>query len=335
MPASRRQMTPEYPTPPMRGGTPGSSSASGPGSAPSPEPNPEPVCGRFAPSPTGELHFGSLVAALASYLNSRAHHGKWLLRLDDLDQPRVVRQTLHSIPRCLAAHGLHWDDAIIVQSQRRKLYLDALGELDQRHSTYPCTCSRTAIASIAKRGAMGMIYPGTCRNRAITGPAARRVISGDTVIEFADLVQGPVSLRLADLLGDFVLCRADGTIAYHLATAVDDSLDGITEVVRGADLLEGTACQIHVQRLLGKPSPRYGHVPVAVNRARRKLSKLTSAPPLDTRRAANNLCAALEFLNQQPPADLPDHGVGGVLAWGLANWRLSAIGPQRQLTVTG
>ena len=244
--------------------------------------------GRFAPSPTGPLHFGSLVAALASWLDARAAEGRWLVRIEDLDPPRAVPGAADEILRTLDRLGLGWDGPVLYQSRRSASYEAALESLD----TYWCGCTRREIAdsSIGRATDGAQIYPGTCRTGLAPGktPRALRLRTGGEEIAFTDRVQGPQRQILEREIGDFVLLRADGQFAYQLAVVVDDAEQGVTDVVRGADLLDSTPRQIFLQRLLGYPMPRYLHVPAAVNQAGEKLSKQTGArlaPAHRTRRA--------------------------------------------------
>lgn len=277
--------------------------------------------GRFAPSPTGPLHFGSLVAAVASWLDARASKGRWLVRIEDLDRPREQPGAAEAILRALEGLGLYWDDEPVFQSVRGARYAAALDRLQVQ--SYWCGCTRREIADsslgIAADGAR--IYPGTCREGIGEGKTARslRLKVGPERIAFDDRVQGRQVQSIATEVGDFVLKRADGLVSYQLAVVVDDAEQGVTDVVRGADLLDSTARQIYVQRLLGFATPRYLHVPVAVNAAGEKLSKQTGAAPLsDPQRA---IAEALRFLGQA--ADTLDAAVGA--------WRVAAIPPVRSL----
>ncbi len=248
--------------------------------------------GRFAPSPTGPLHFGSLVAALASYLDARYHEGgRWLVRIEDVDEPRTVPGAADSILRCLEAYGMEWDGPVVYQSRRKDLYRAALAALGSH--AFPCGCSRVPG-----------IYPGTCRNGLPPGKAARawRLRVDDAVISFVDRVRGPQTDVLAETTGDFVLLRADGYFAYQLAVVVDDADQGVTDVVRGEDLLYSNGRQILLQRLLGYPTPRYAHIPVVRDASGEKLSKQTLAPPVDERGDEATLREALAFL-RVPHAD--------------------------------
>jgi glutamyl-Q tRNA(Asp) synthetase len=262
--------------------------------------------GRFAPSPTGPLHAGSLVAAMASYLDAKAHRGIWRVRIEDIDEARTVPGSAEAILDCLQKLGMEWDGEIVWQSRRHSLYQAAYDKLGSH--AYPCGCSRRDIADsrtgVASDGAA--IYPGLCRNGLPAGKVQRalrlRVPNADdpaSLIQFEDRWQGPISQNLAKEVGDFVLKRADGFWAYQLAVVVDDAEQGITDIVRGVDLLDSTARQIYLQRLLGFPTPRYLHVPVVVNDRGEKLSKQTGALPLNTSDPLEELYAAARFLQLQ------------------------------------
>lgn len=269
--------------------------------------------GRFAPSPTGPLHFGSLVAALASWLDARAVRGRWLVRIEDLDAPRQQPGAADLILRTLERLGLAWDGPVAYQSVRAPLYQAALETL--RQQAYWCGCTRREIADssldLASDGAL--IYPGTCRQGLPSGKAARalRLRTGSEAIAFRDRVQGRQSQALGAEVGDFVLYRADGQFAYQLAVVVDDAEQGVTDVVRGADLLDSTARQIYLQRLLGVPTPRYLHVPIALHADGDKLSKQTGARPLDPVQRDRLVREALRFLGQPATPDLEE----AVAAW--------------------
>lgn len=283
--------------------------------------------GRFAPSPTGPLHFGSLVAALGSFLEARRRNGEWLVRIEDLDVPRVVPGAADAILRALERCELFWDDPVLYQSQRTEAYRVALECLSSTGLAYPCTCSRRELATNPRSGDGSPIYPGHCRAgvRQPTRPRAIRLRTTDTPLVFRDAVQGERRQRLATEVGDFVVCRADGLFAYQLAVVVDDAAQGITQVVRGSDLLDSTPRQIYLQRLLGAPTPEYAHLPVVVDRQGRKLSKQTRAPPLDPRDPAPALWAALRFLGQNPPADLRREPPSTILAWARVHWQLERV----------
>jgi glutamyl-Q tRNA(Asp) synthetase len=256
--------------------------------------------GRFAPSPTGPLHFGSLVAALASYMEARAAKGKWLLRMEDLDRPREQPGAADQILRALERLGFEWDGPVLWQSARLERYRAVLEDLQRRGFAYPCGCSRKELedSTLAIDGAK--VYPGTCRHGLAPGkrPRAVRLRTHAAPIAFADRIQGVIEQRVEREVGDFVLRRADGVIAYQLAVVVDDHDQGVTDVVRGADLLDSTARQIHLQRILGARTPRYAHVPVAIDAAGQKLSKQTSATPIDLANPGRELARARRFLGQ-------------------------------------
>ena len=282
--------------------------------------------GRFAPSPTGPLHTGSLVAALASYLDARAHHGRWLIRIEDIDEARTVAGAAEDIIQTLAAFGMRSDGEILWQSARQIRYSDAFDKFGS--AVYACACSRKEIAdsrlTLAADGAV--IYPGTCRNGLAPGrtPRAWRVrvpaaTDPNSLIQFDDRWQGLISENLAEHVGDFVLKRADGFWAYQLAVVVDDAEQGVTDIVRGADLLESTARQIYLQQLLGFSTPRYLHVPAVVNDRGEKLSKQTGAQPLDVRNPINALMEAAEHLGltlSHTPSSVDEFWSLAIPAWG-------------------
>ena len=280
--------------------------------------------GRFAPSPTGPLHFGSLVAAVASWLDARAQGGEWLVRVEDVDETRTVPGADREILAQLAAFGLRHDGEVVWQSRRKALYEDALRRLDAGGLLYRCRCSRREIADSAVAGPDGPVYPGTCRGLALDAstPGADRVRTEGGAIEFTDRVQGRIVQDVAREIGDFVLKRRDGLHAYQLAVVVDDAVQGVTDVVRGADLLASTPRQILLQRLLGYSTPRYLHVPVATDERGEKLSKQHLAAPLDTAHASEALEAALEFLGQEKvTAGAPQ----AMLAAAASRWDASRI----------
>ena len=278
--------------------------------------------GRFAPSPTGPLHFGSLVAAVGSYLDAKHHHGIWLVRMEDLDTPRCVPDAADEILRTLDAFGLHSDEPIIYQSRRTSAYEEALHKLQDDGKVYPCCCTRKEIADSALSGIEGPVYPGTCRDGIPANREGRawRVRTNSKSVKFEDPLQGYIAQNLEAEIGDFVVKRADGLIAYQLAVVVDDAFQNITHIVRGADLLASTPRQIYLQRLLGLPTPHYMHLPIAVNAAGEKLSKQTLAAPMDTSQPAAGLLRVLNFLQQRPPADLDKYDVKTVLDWAIQNW---------------
>lgn len=279
-------------------------------------------CGRFAPSPTGPLHLGSLLAAVGSYLAARAAGGRWLVRIEDIDPPRVVPGAADAILRSLEAHGLRWDGQVLWQSRRTAAHHAALDRLREAGLLYPCACTRRELAAVARAGVDGPVYPGTCRAGLPPGRSARawRLRVADTRIEFRDAIQGTQAQHPARAVGDFVLQRADGLIAYQLAVVVDDAFQGVTQVVRGIDLLGSTARQIYLQQCLDLPRPDYAHLPLLVDRQGMKLGKQTGAHPLDDRHAGANLRQVLTALQLPPPDDLLGAPPAELLRWATAHW---------------
>lgn len=284
--------------------------------------------GRFAPSPTGPLHFGSLVAAVASWLDARAAGGEWLVRVEDLDQPRCVPGAEDSILRTLEVCGLDWDGEVARQRDRCEHYAQALEMLKRSGDAFACGCTRREIADsrTGERAAGEVPYPGTCRNGLRLGRAVRawRLKVNEGVVRFRDRLQGEQAQDVLGEVGDFVLQRADGIWAYQLAVVVDDTAQGITDVVRGADLLSSTPRQIALQRALELETPRYLHVPAAANARGEKLSKQTLAPEAGVR----DLPAVLRFLGLTPP---PDAQGRELLVWAVGQWDVSSL-PARQST---
>lgn len=286
--------------------------------------------GRFAPSPTGPLHFGSLVAATGSFLDARSQGGDWLVRMEDLDPPREVAGAADSILQTLEVYGLHWDGPVVYQSAREQHYIEALTCLDTAEQIYPCSCSRNDIAQARPAGKPAGFYPGTCRNGAAPNQKARsiRVRTHESDINFNDRLQGQQQEWLADTCGDFLLRRADGLTAYQLAVVVDDAEQGITHIVRGADLLESTARQIYLQQLLEFRIPSYMHLPMAVNAQGEKLSKHTHAQPVSDRHCSQTLCAALSFLGQPLDASMEMANLDEIWQWAIDHWDTDAL-PQQ------
>jgi len=250
--------------------------------------------GRFAPTPSGPLHFGSIISALGSYLQAKSQSGKWLVRIEDIDKPRNQPGATENILHTLEALGLLWDEEVLIQSQRVSLYRDFLEQLNERGLVYPCICTRSQTK--------GIPYPGTCRSGINIKKKTRslRLKTNVDITGFIDQVQGDFHQLLENDVGDFVLRRADGIIAYHLAVVVDDQLQGITGIVRGSDLLDSTPRQIYLQKLLGYTTPAYCHLPIATYNNGKKISKQNHAPGIDHTNATSVLFKALEFLGQQP-----------------------------------
>jgi glutamyl-Q tRNA(Asp) synthetase len=297
--------------------------------------------GRFAPSPTGPLHFGSLVAAVGSYLEARTHGGDWLVRMEDLDRPREAAGAADDILRTLEALGFEWDEPVLYQSRRDFAYGEALAKLKRSGAAFPCACTRKEIADSVsvfggpKSESHELVYPGTCRAGLPPGREGRaiRVRVDDVTIAFDDALQGRIEQDLARECGDFVVRRADGLYAYQLAVVVDDAEQEITDVVRGADLLDSAPRQIHLQRLLGLPTPNYMHLPVAVDARGEKLSKQTLAAAIDPAKGAQALADALVFLGNPPPAKLRNARAADIWSWAAENWDAGKIPRTRSLRV--
>jgi len=290
--------------------------------------------GRFAPSPTGPLHFGSLVAALASYCDARARHGQWLVRIEDVDEPRSRSGAARAILDTLARYGFRWDGEVVFQSRRTPLYERALQRLRDQGLVYACACTRRDMEAAPVNAIGERVYPGTCRNgiafaRATDAQLSQRVRVGEAVVEFDDALQGAQRQDLAREVGDFILRRADGLFAYQLAVVVDDAAQEVTSVVRGADLLTSTARQIYLQRCLGLPTPEYLHVPVAINDAGEKLSKQTGAAALGND-AVPTLLSAWRFLDQLMPATRPP-SPSAFMDFAIAAWSRVRLPPVRML----
>lgn len=282
--------------------------------------------GRFAPSPTGALHLGSLVAAIGSYLDARAHGGRWLLRIEDLDAGRVIAGCSAAIQRTLEAFGLTWDGAVEYQSARTQHYAEALAALRRRGLTFECSCSRSELRPAGA-------YPGTCRSGPHRrGPTATRFRVGDSSVCFDDRVQGRCRFELSSL-GDVIIRRRDGAFAYQLAVVVDDALQGVSDVVRGADLLDNTPWQIALQEALGFPAPRYAHLPVVLEPRQGKLAKSRGALALEPQTAGAQLHQALTLLHQEPPATLKSEPAATVLEWGRRHWNLDRFQGLKKVTV--
>jgi glutamyl-Q tRNA(Asp) synthetase len=288
----------------------------------------QPVIGRFAPSPTGPLHFGSLIAAVGSYCVARQAGGRWLLRMEDLDTPRVVAGAADAILEALDALALHWDGEILWQSRRSEVYAAAIEVLRKQGLVFDCACSRREILQSAPQaGEDGPIYPGTCRDGLHPGrrPRALRIRVPEETVCFSDGVFGSRQQLLSEAVGDFILRRADGLYAYQLAVVVDDQESGVTQVVRGADLLSSTPRQIFLHACLGHAAPEYLHLPLATERGK-KISKRHGAGAVDHAAAASaSLCSALTFLGQRLPAELHGAPPAELLAWAVAHFDRAAI----------
>jgi len=279
--------------------------------------------GRFAPSPTGPLHFGSLVAAVASYCDAKAKQGQWLLRIENVDTTREVKGAAQGMIECLEAYGFEWDGDILFQNQRSAIYQDYLDKLIDLGLAYPCQCTRKAIADMNPDiGLEGYLYPGTCRhNKPAHGDShAWRMPVGDQTVAFHDRTVGLMTHNMARDIGDFILKRADGIYSYHLAVAADDALQGVTHIVRGEDLLHSTSRQLLIQQALDLPTPRYKHIPVVKNDDGEKLSKQTLATAIDPSDAVTNLYQAFDFLHLNPAPALLKASLPEVWQWGIHHW---------------
>lgn len=287
-----------------------------------------PYIGRFAPSPTGPLHFGSLLTAVASFLEARRQDGQWLLRVEDIDPPREQPGASDEILAALELYGFEWDGAVTFQSASRGAHDAAIQQMIDAGKAYPCGCSRRDLAD-APRGTLGIIYPGICRDGSSASEYALRILTDDIPIAFNDQLQGPQEQSLQSDSGDFVILRRDGLIAYQLAVVVDDHLQGVTDVVRGIDLMDSTPRQVWLQQLLGYAAPNYCHLPVAVNELGQKLSKSHGASGVDLQHPEGNLILALELLEQRPPPELKASGITDIWQWALESWDIAVL---RQMT---
>jgi glutamyl-Q tRNA(Asp) synthetase len=288
--------------------------------------------GRFAPSPTGPLHLGSLATAVASFLHARQASGVWLLRIEDVDPPREVPGAADDILRTLDAYDLPWDGPVVYQSGRFALYEAAAERLLRERRAFRCSCTRSELR--AEDGATGR-YPGTCRGRTQhdRATAVRARVEDGMPVTFVDGVQGPVSTSLAATIGDYVIWRRDGLPAYHLAVVVDDDAQGITTVVRGVDLLDSTAAHLHLQAALGLGAPTYFHVPVVVNADGLKLSKQTGAAPVTAQERERVSAQVLGLLGATLPRELVGARPRELWSWARGHWSIGALSGQRALRV--
>lgn len=282
--------------------------------------------GRFAPSPTGPLHFGSIITALASYLDARHHQGEWLVRIDDLDRLRERPGSASKILSTLERFGMYWDGEVVYQSQRLRFYQLALKKLQVSGLTYGCNCSRKQLAAVAVSGVEGYIYPGTCRSSNIsqTESHSLRLRTNDHAIRFDDRIHGTTTQHLESEIGDFIIRRGDGIFAYQLAAAIDDHQQEITDIVRGEDLLLSSHRQIYIRQLLKMPQPVYAHLPLVVNADGSKLSKSSDAWPVDCGNPVGTLNRALDFLGQQ---QVQASTVEEFWPQAILNWDIKAIKP--------
>jgi len=294
-----------------------------------------PYRGRFAPSPSGSLHFGSLIAATASYLQARSQQGEWFLRIDDIDEKRTVKGADQNIIQTLDQFGFEWQGEIIYQSHCKADYQDALQQLIQKNLIYACDCSRQKIRRNARQSAYGYIYPGYCRDKNHQPEEyALRLRTNNKPIIFNDAILGRQQQKLEQEVGDFIIRRRDTLFAYQLAIVVDDEKQGISDIIRGADLLDSTARQIYLQQQLGYHTPDYAHLPLAMHPEGGKLSKLTAAPAIKPEQASLELFKALDFLGQQAPAESKHATLNELWSWAINNWSLQKIPAQKAIIVS-
>lgn len=284
--------------------------------------------GRFAPSPSGLLHFGSLIAALASYLDAKHHHGKWLVRIEDIDPPRELEGASKAILTTLEAYGLYWDEQVLYQSKQSNTYREILAQLHQQELSYFCQCTRAQIKAI------GGIYQGHCRTLNLAEEnSAIRLKNNYGIHQFIDLFQGQTYCNKQLAQEDFIIHRKDGLFAYQLAVVVDDIEQKINHVVRGCDLLEPTARQLTFFKTLAYSAPQYGHVPLAVTSEGYKLSKQNKAPAIDNKKPQHSLLAALNFLGQQPPVELAQSNVDEIISWATQHWQRTLVPTKNEIII--
>jgi len=282
------------------------------------------ISGRFAPTPSGPLHLGSLVTAVASYCAVRSQQGQWLVRIEDLDTPRVVKGSADNILRTLEAFGFEWDQPVLYQSHRFDAYEQALSQLDSQGYLYHCQCSRKSLMSQnLSYGPLGMIYPGHCRGLHLASKNLSLRLNCDAAgnIKLLDEHYGPYELNVSKDVGDIVLKRIDGVYAYHLAVVLDDAWQGINQIVRGADLLEVTCLHLYLNTLLNLKEAQYLHIPLIKNSAGKKLSKQTGAPAIDILKAREQLVQSLMLLGQDIPDDLVTASPAEILQFASAHWQ--------------
>jgi len=282
--------------------------------------------GRFAPSPTGPLHAGSVATAVASFLHARQRHGSWLLRIDDLDPPRSVPGSAQSIVNCLERLHLHWDGRVYYQSERRQAHAEVAARLIDATLAFRCACSRSQLTGANEAGELGIRYSGHCRDRKLSsGETATRILVRPGEVRFVDGLQGLQRVDLSREIGDYVIFRRDGFPAYHLAAVLDDADQGVTHVVRGCDLLAVTAIHVHLARLLELPSVEYLHVPVLCDASGVKLSKRHRSASVAELSATDIAFAALTHIGADPPADLASAPLDALWQWAIENWRIEAL----------
>ncbi|WP_371376537.1 tRNA glutamyl-Q(34) synthetase GluQRS [Thalassotalea aquiviva] len=282
--------------------------------------------GRFAPSPSGFLHFGSLLAALASFLDAKHHQGQWLVRIEDIDPPREQPGAADAILQTLDAYGLHWDEDVLYQSNQNDYYETLLAEIASHQHSYHCRCTRADIKKI------GGIYQGHCKSlKHPRAGSAIRLVNQAPIFHFNDRLQGLVEVDVNLAKEDFIIHRKDGLFAYQLAVVADDIAQGINHIVRGCDLLEPTARQLTLYRLFKQTAPSYLHIPLAITAEGRKLSKQNFAPAINNANPQPALWQALHFLGQQPPEELKYLSVAHIIDWGISHWDPNKLPKQREI----
>lgn len=282
--------------------------------------------GRFAPSPTGPLHIGSLATAVASYLHAKQNDGEWLVRIEDIDPPREVAGAAAAILRTLEQFDLHWDREVVYQSTRVDAYRGAAEDLLRAELAYRCSCTRAELRERRSDESAPLRYPGTCRTRNTHERAtAIRVLTTPPPIEFSDALQGEQACSLESTSGDYVIFRRDGLPAYHLAVVLDDAEQHVTHVIRGVDLLDSTTAHIHLQEILGLATPAYGHLPVIVNAAGQKLSKQTGARPVDDEPPGLTAFELLRRLGLEPPHELRGDRPDALWRWAIPRWDMRRL----------
>lgn len=283
----------------------------------------EVTTGRFAPTPSGPLHFGSLVTAVASYCQAKSVNGNWLVRIEDLDTPRVIDGAADEILETLEHYGFEWDGEVLYQSQRFEIYQQYLEQLMEQDVVYGCSCSRKAIQEYPHRtGSLGIIYPGFCRQKKLNLKRLklRLNIKPAGQVEFNDYHYGTIRRDMDSEIGDVILKRQDGIFAYHLAVVIDDALQQINEIVRGADLIDATCIHIYLNRLFGFSSAEYLHIPLILNEAGDKLSKQTGATALTSDSPGLKLIKALNILGQNTPTELSSYKPVEILKYAISHW---------------
>jgi len=296
-----------------------------------PSNKPQPYKGRFAPSPTGQVHFGTLLAAVGSYLQAKKNDGEWIVRMEDVDLTRKVEGADTGILHTLEAFGFEWQGEVLYQSTQNEFYENALQQLIKQSLVFPCLCTRKQLAESGSD-----IYPGNCRQRQLPekNDRALRIITQNIDITFNDAIMGQQSQNMAQQCGDFIIKRRDSLFAYQLAVVVDDAMQGITEIMRGADLLDSTPRQIYLQHLLGYKTPAYCHLPLAVDANGNKISKSEGATRVDVKNRKKQLCDVLAFLGQKPPADLATCNINDIWQWATDNWKLNAVPQNKRMPAT-